>query len=115
VVGESLSCLVVARLPFAVHTDPVVQARSEEIEARGGNAFRDFSLPSAVIRLRQGFGRLIRHRSDRGVVIVADRRIVSKKYGRWFQSSLPTRTVAFPEREAFLDAIEGFINGGMDC
>ena len=107
--GETLSCLVVARLPFSVYTDPVVAARSERIEKQGGSAFRDYSLPSAVIRFRQGFGRLIRHRQDRGVVIVSDKRMVTKGYGRKFQRSIPARTVAVNDSDALFDAVEEFL------
>lgn len=111
VVGENLSCLVLARLPFAVHTDPVVAARCEAIAAQAGNAFLQYSLPGAVIRFRQGFGRLIRHRTDRGVVIVADRRIVSKRYGEWFRASLPVRVESYADPEALLAVVRGF----LDC
>jgi ATP-dependent DNA helicase DinG len=107
--GETLSCLVVARLPFSVYTDPVVAARSERIEKQGGSAFRDYSLPSAVIRFRQGFGRLIRHRQDRGVVIVSDKRMVTKGYGRKFQRSIPARTVAVDDSAALFAAVEEFL------
>jgi Rad3-related DNA helicase len=106
VVGETLSCLVIARLPFAVYTDPIQVARAEKIEAEGGDAFRAYSLPNAVIRFRQGFGRLIRHRTDRGVVVVTDRRIMTKSYGASFRKSLPTRTISLSDREQFLGAIE---------
>ena len=108
-VGETLSCLVVARLPFAVFTDPVVQARCEQIEADGGDSFLGYSVPSAVIRFRQGFGRLIRHRTDRGIVIVTDRRIVARRYGEWFRNSLPATVQAFRDREELLDVIEEFL------
>lgn len=109
VVGDALSCLVIARLPFAVFTDPVIEARCERVEAEGGNAFMGYSLPSAVIRFKQGFGRLIRHKNDRGVVIVADRRIAAKKYGRWFEDSLPCKTYVCSDRQKFLDDIAGFL------
>ncbi len=89
VAGEALSCVVMARLPFAAMGDPIVEARSEQIELAGGSSFREFSLPQAVIRFRQGFGRLIRTREDKGVVIVADPRIVTKNYGSTFRRSLP--------------------------
>ncbi len=89
VIGEALSCVVVARLPFAAVGDPIVEARCEQIQIAGGNAFREFSLPQAVIRFRQGFGRLIRTGNDRGVVVVADPRIVTKRYGSSFVKSLP--------------------------
>ncbi|MDZ7726709.1 MAG: helicase C-terminal domain-containing protein [Dehalococcoidia bacterium] len=83
--GDALSLLVIARLPFAVPTDPVYQARSGLYD----NPFMDYALPSAVLRFRQGFGRLIRHRDDRGVVAILDRRILTKRYGRTFVDSLP--------------------------
>lgn len=109
VVGEALSCLTIARLPFQVFTEPIIEARCEQVEAEGGNAFLNYSLPSAVIRFRQGFGRLIRHQTDRGIVIIADRRVVVKRYGKWFRDSLPVPLKVFPDREEFLDAIEAFL------
>jgi len=111
-VGETLSCLVVARLPFAVHTEPIHEARCEQVEARGQSAFFGYSLPNAVIKFRQGFGRLIRHRTDRGVVIVTDRRIVTKRYGKWFQRSLPVRTLPVDRPEQFPEAIDRFLGEG---
>ena len=89
VAGEALSCVVLTRLPFAQQGDPVVEARSERIERDGGSSFRDYALPEAVIRFRQGFGRLIRTKSDRGVVVVTDPRLVTKNYGGTFRKSIP--------------------------
>lgn len=114
VVGESLSCLAVTRLPFAVFTDPIVQARCEQIEEEGRGAFMGFSVPNAIIRFRQGFGRLIRHRTDRGIVIVTDRRLVAKRYGHWFQKSIPSPTVTFRDRDEFLDAVADFMSFADD-
>jgi ATP-dependent DNA helicase DinG len=111
VVGESLSCVVMARLPFGVHTDPVIEARCEALESAGQSAFTGYSLPQAVIRFRQGFGRLIRHRRDRGVVIVTDRRILSKPYGHWFRASVPVQAIPIHDEEMFLDAVEQFLAG----
>lgn len=107
--GESLSCLVIARLPFAVFTDPVVEARCDRIQEEGQDPFSGYSVPNAVIRFRQGFGRLIRHRTDRGVVIVADRRIITKRYGRWFQNSLPAPVRAVPDADQLLSATTAFL------
>ena len=87
--GEALEVLVIARLPFAVPTDPVVAARSERIVEEGGDPFRDLALPEALLRFRQGIGRLIRTASDRGAVVIADPRIVRSWYGERFQRTLP--------------------------
>ena len=114
VAGDALSCLAIARLPFGVQADPIIEARCEKVEADGGNAFMDYSLPSAVIRFRQGFGRLIRSRTDRGVAIVADRRVIVKRYGQWFRDSLPVGTEAYSDREKLLDDIEDFLNAPTD-
>lgn len=110
--GETLSCLVMARLPFGVFTDPLIAARCERIEAAGGSAFSQYSLPSAVIRFRQGFGRLIRHREDRGVIIVADRRIVSKGYGKWFRSSIPASLSRCFDPDQMFEQVRDFLDGG---
>jgi ATP-dependent DNA helicase DinG len=107
--GETLSCLVLARLPFAVFTEPVTQARCEQIEAAGGNAFIEYSLPGAVIRFRQGFGRLIRHRTDRGIVIVADKRIYSRRYGAWFRNSVPAPVLPVSDQNQLLQAVRTFM------
>jgi ATP-dependent DNA helicase DinG len=87
--GESLSLLVIDKLPFQPPDDPLVEARCERIAAEGGDWFADYALPSAVLQLRQGFGRLIRTRSDRGVVCLLDPRVRTRTYGRAFLASLP--------------------------
>jgi ATP-dependent DNA helicase DinG len=87
--GQQLSAVIIDRLPFAVPTDPVVAARIRLINEDGGNAFSDFQVPQAVISLKQGFGRLIRSETDRGVLAILDHRIVRKPYGRVFLESLP--------------------------
>lgn len=87
--GDALSCVIIARLPFRVPSHPLEKARTEELRDRGENPFRSFTIPQAVLALKQGVGRLIRHTKDRGVVIIADRRITTKQYGREFLESLP--------------------------
>lgn len=87
--GEALSCLAITRLPFAVPTDPIFAARSEQFD----QAFMEYAVPDAVLKFRQGFGRLIRTASDRGVVAIFDRRVISKQYGQMFLQSLPKCTV----------------------
>ncbi len=87
--GDDLSCVVIAKIPFAVPSDPVFQARSETFD----NAFSQYSIPEAVLHFRQGFGRLIRTRTDRGVVVVMDKRVLTKQYGKVFLESLPDVTL----------------------
>jgi DNA polymerase-3 subunit epsilon/ATP-dependent DNA helicase DinG len=84
-----LSALVIVRLPFSVPTDPVFAARAETY----GDSFNDYTLPDAILRFRQGFGRLIRTRTDRGIVVIFDSRVRTKSYGSTFLSSLPDCTV----------------------
>ena len=87
--GDALRGLVIAKLPFRVPTEPVTAAHCEAIDARGGNAFAEYMLPHASLRLQQGFGRLIRTSTDRGVVVIADSRVVTKRYGRGLLDALP--------------------------
>lgn len=112
VVGEALSCVVVARLPFDAANDPLLSARCERIMQEGGNAFMQLSLPSAVIRFRQGVGRLIRHRNDRGVVVVTDRRIFSKNYGLHFRRNVPCVMKNVRERAELLEGVDVFFREG---
>ena len=87
--GEQLSCVVIDKLPFAVPNDPVVAARIGRINETGGNAFYQYQIPAATILLKQGVGRLIRSRTDRGILAILDKRVVTKSYGRVFLESLP--------------------------
>jgi ATP-dependent DNA helicase DinG len=87
--GDPLRGLVIQKLPFRVPTEPITAARMEALEARGWDAFQHFMLPHAALRLKQGFGRLIRTRTDRGAVLVLDDRLVTKRYGRYLRESLP--------------------------
>lgn len=99
--GEQLSCVIIDKLPFAVPTDPVVQARAKFIDENGGRSFFDYSVPQAVISLKQGIGRLIRSRTDRGVIAILDPRLRTKSYGRDFLASLPRMRIT-----ADLDDVE---------
>jgi ATP-dependent DNA helicase DinG len=87
--GESLSNVIITRLPFAVPEHPLMRARIAHIEEGGGNAFMDYSLPQAIIKLRQGVGRLIRSSSDKGIIVILDNRIITSFYGKQFWDSLP--------------------------
>ncbi|QRK13504.1 ATP-dependent DNA helicase [Archangium violaceum] len=104
--GDALSLVIIDRLPFASPGDPVVAARIRQLEARGEEAFGGYQLPQAALALRQGFGRLIRTRADRGIVAMLDRRIVTKNYGRAFLTSLPPA-----RRIDQLGALSAWFNG----
>ncbi len=110
VLGESLSCLVLTKLPFHVFTDPLVQGRIQHLRECNIDPFRHYTLPQAVINFRQGFGRLIRHRSDRGVVVVTDRRLVTKTYGRSFLGDIPTTHRVYKHKGPLIKDVKHFLD-----
>jgi ATP-dependent DNA helicase DinG len=87
--GDALSAVIIDKLPFQVPSDPLVAARSAQIYRAGGNAFSEYQVPNAILRLKQGFGRLLRSTTDRGILAILDNRLSTKGYGRVFMSSLP--------------------------
>ena len=107
--GPSLECVVITKLPFRVPSEPLQQARVEELEKRGVNPFMAFTVPQAVLKFRQGFGRLIRSTQDRGVVAVLDNRLLTKRYGRIFRESLPPTAFEAAPLEDCVAAVEKFL------
>ena len=117
VVGDTLSCVAIDKLPFASPGDPITAARMEAIEARGGDPFGEYQVPLAILTLLQGLGRLIRHRGDRGVLALFDPRILTKGYGKKFVASLPpapiTRDLS-DVRKFFEHGVEGAVSDDPD-
>lgn len=108
VAGEALRCVIIVKLPFKVPSDPLIQARSETILARGGDPFMEYSLPQAIVKFKQGFGRLIRNKKDRGCIVCLDNRVITKKYGKLFLSSLPTCQQAFVPSASLCQHMDSF-------
>jgi len=108
VAGEALENVILTRLPFSVPKEPVIEARVEAIERAGGNSFLEYSVPQAVIKFKQGFGRLIRTKADHGSIMVFDRRIIDKHYGRIFLQSLPPCSLVQGKREKVFAEIRKF-------
>ena len=107
--GEDLSCLVIVRLPFSPPDEPLTEAKCQLIEKRGGNAFSEYSLPEAVLRFKQGFGRLIRTENDRGIIVVFDKRIVTTKYGKAFLKSIPNVPIKKGRMDDLVEIIDSWL------
>jgi ATP-dependent DNA helicase DinG len=107
--GDALSLLMIAKLPFAVFTDPLVQGRCERLEQQGKDPFLHYSVPNAILKLRQGFGRLIRSKRDQGVVVLCDKRVVTRRYGPAFLRALPIPPRKAPDAERLAKEIEAFL------
>lgn len=107
--GEDLSCLVMVRLPFSPPDEPLTEAKCQLITQQGGNAFSDYSLPEAILRFKQGFGRLIRTEKDRGIMLVFDKRIITTKYGRAFIKSIPSVPVKKGNMDELVELIHTWL------
>ena len=103
--GENLSNVIIVKLPFLVPTDPVVAAVSRRIEENGGNSFSDFQLPEAIIKFKQGVGRLIRKKTDSGNIFILDSRIYKKRSGSSFIKALPMKKIKLLEKKEILDLL----------
>ncbi len=108
VAGEALENVILTKLPFSVPKEPVIEARVEAIEKAGGNSFLEYSVPQAVIKFKQGFGRLIRSKNDRGSIMIFDRRVLEKHYGQIFLHSLPECRLAKGKQSAVFADVKGF-------
>ncbi|MDD3058913.1 MAG: helicase C-terminal domain-containing protein, partial [Sphaerochaeta sp.] len=109
--GDTLRLVIIAKLPFTVPSDPVFKARCEAIDKMGGSGFYQLALQSATMKLKQGFGRLLRSTSDRGVVLILDSRVVSKNYGVYMLRALPESYHPETMSQGLCDKIENFLYG----
>ena len=107
--GDALKLVIITRLPFRVPTEPIIEARVEYMENQGLNSFMDYSVPVAVLKFKQGFGRLIRTKTDKGAVLVLDKRLISKFYGKFFLNSLPKCTKLVDSSKNIINNIKSFI------
>lgn len=108
--GEALESVIITKLPFRVPTEPIIEARVEEIKRQGGNAFMEYTVPQAVIKFKQGFGRLIRHKNDRGSILIFDKRVIQKEYGTVFLKSLPQCNIIAGTQEKIFQALKAFFS-----
>ena len=109
--GEALELLLITKLPFDVPSEPLIAARMEKIKQSGGNPFMDYAVPEAIIKFRQGFGRLIRHKEDFGAVVVCDNRLSRMKYGTHFLESLPVPAKVFHDQSELLAGLREWFEG----
>lgn len=110
--GDALRCVIIAKLPFPVPSEPLYEASAEALEKEGKDPFMDYSIPLAVIKFKQGFGRLLRTRNDRGCVVCLDARLVKKAYGKFFLNSLPPAATCFAPRDQMLATMQKFYSTG---
>lgn len=113
--GDSLRQVIIVKLPFPVPSEPVFAARAQEIDERGGSSFMELSVPEAVIKFRQGFGRLVRRSDDKGAVVVLDRRIIEKPYGSVFMKSLPKTRVAYDGVDNIAEQVRLYARGDEEA
>ena len=108
--GEALESVIITKLPFRVPTEPIIEARVEAVQKRGGNAFMEYTVPQAVIKFKQGFGRLIRHKNDRGSILIFDKRVIQKEYGAVFLKSLPKCNIVSGTQDNIFQALKVFFD-----
>ena len=113
--GRELEVLIVTRLPFPVPSDPRAEAIAEELEQEGRSSFREYALPEAVLKLRQGVGRLIRRAGDRGICLILDPRIARSRYGAAFQEALPVPPVIYEKEEILLTEVGHWFAGETEA
>ncbi len=112
--GSALRNLIIVKLPFAAPNDPILEARNDRIKAQGKHPFREYQMPVAALKLKQGFGRLIRSKTDKGVVWILDKRIVTKSYGKYFMDSLPETPVLRGKSRVLVEQAKQFYGGDLD-
>lgn len=113
-IGDTLTALVIVKLPFDAINEPIVNARAEQVRYETGDSFMGFSVPNAVIKFRQGFGRLIRHKQDKGIVVITDPRLINKNYGSVFRNSLPTSVERVTTEKDFQAILCDFLDLGSN-
>ncbi|MDD4397301.1 MAG: helicase C-terminal domain-containing protein, partial [Sphaerochaetaceae bacterium] len=110
--GNTLRLVIIVKLPFQAPTEPILKARVRRIEEEGGSGFFQLSLPDATMKLKQGFGRLIRNKTDKGIVLILDSRVITKNYGQYMLHALPPSYNPETDTKGISDKIENFLFSG---